>query len=248
MTNRSKPHITAIIATSLNGKISTDVNTRAKFTSVNDFHHLETQVSLCDAVIFGANTLRAYGTSLSIKDPKLIKERQARHQQPQPLHIVCSPSGNLKPDWAFFSQPIPRGLITTKEGLNTWHENINTFPNCNNDIQYSSKEGEKSYFQNIFISESSIINWHFILDNLQNMNINKIAILGGEKLITSFLKDKLIDDLWITICPLLILNSKAPNFCSTFLDENMHSIISLQLLEVINIKKEIFIHYTVDYL
>lgn len=251
--SKNKYQITAIVAMSLDGKISTDVNMRATFTSPNDFHHLETQVSLCDAVIFGANTLRAYGTSLLIKDPNLLRQREARQQPPQPLHLVCSPSGNLQPEWAFFSQPLPRGLITTQEGLHQWQENLKTFSLKNgfhfpeNDLNSLLNTDNAPYFDRIFTLESSQINWTYFLEKIEYLNLNKIAILGGSNLISSFLKEGLIHDLWITICPLLIGNDNAPSFLLSSALTNLSLPISLKLLEVKNIEEEIFAHYAICY-
>lgn len=253
MSSKDKCQITAIIAISLDGKISTQVNTRATFTSVNDFHHLETQVSLCDAVIFGANTLRAYHTSLSIKDPNLLNQRKIRQQPPQPLHLVCSPSGNLQPEWAFFSQPLPRGLITTQKGLHQWQENLKVF-SLKHDLDVSEYDlklaltmNSLPYFKYFFLMESSGINWTHFLNQIQHLNLTKIGILGGSKIVSSFLKEALIDDLWITICPLLIGNINAPTFLlSSFLEESSLP-ISLKLLEVKNIEEEIFAHYAICY-
>ncbi len=253
MFNQNKFQITAIIAMSLDGKIGIDVNMRATFTSPNDFHHLETQVSLCDAVIFGANTLRAYGTSLSIKDSDLLRQREARQQPPQPLHLVCSPSGNLQPEWAFFSQPLPRGLITTQEGLHQWQENLKAFSLKNvlnvheNKLKSLLNIDNQPYFHHVFTLESSQINWTYFLKKIQYLNLNKIAILGGGNLISSFLKEGLIDDLWVTICPLLIGSVNAPSFLLSSVLDNLSLPISLKLLEVKNIEEEIFAHYVILY-
>lgn len=253
MPSLKKCQITAIIAISLDGKISTDVHKRATFTSPHDFHHLQTQVSLCDGVIFGANTLRAYGTSLSIKDPDLLKQREARRQPPQPLHLVCSPSGNLQPEWAFFSQPLPRALITTHEGLHQWQENLKAFSLKNglnipeNELKSILNIAHQPYFHQFFLLESAEINWQDFLDKIEHLNLNNIAILGGAKLISSFLKEGLIDDLWITICPLLIGNGNAPSFLLASILEGLSLPISLKLLEFEKVEEEIFAHYAIVY-
>ncbi len=84
------PKITAILAISLDGSISSAEDTAARFSSKTDLFHLEQQIALCDGIIFGASTLRAYGTTITVKNPQLLKERQQRNLSPQPLNIVCS--------------------------------------------------------------------------------------------------------------------------------------------------------------
>lgn len=113
---RMRPNVVVVLAMSADGKISKDANLPARFGSDADRAHLATQIAQADGVLMGANTLRAYQTSLTLRDPRLLAQRVARGQDPQPLHFICSGSGQLDSTWRFFRQPIPRGLITTPEG------------------------------------------------------------------------------------------------------------------------------------
>lgn len=222
--------VTAILAMSIDGKISTASDQPARFNSKADLEHLESQIARYDAIVFGGNTLRAYGTSLVIKNPQLLKQRQENNQPLQPLNIVCSPSGNLYPTLPFFSQSLPRALLTTPQGLINWRKNIKN--TINND----------HFFEQIFIFNTPF-NWQNILTELSNLNYKKIAILGGSQLISSLLKENLIDDLWLTICPLIIGTKTATNL----LDNNLFSSsIELKLIEVKQIEQEIFLHYLIN--
>ncbi|BAQ64761.1 5-amino-6- [Geminocystis sp. NIES-3709] len=223
--------MSAIVAMSVDGKISTASDKPARFSSKADLKHLETQISGYDAIVFGGNTLRAYGTSLVIKNPFLLEKRRENNQPLQPLNIVCSPSGNINPTLPFFCQSLPRGLLTTDKGLIHWHEKINTF----------NQENDNNFFQEIFTFNYPF-NWRDILQQLHFLNYRKIGILGGSKLISSLLKENLIKDLWLTICPLIIGTKTATNL----LDNNLlNRSINLTLIEVKQIDQEIFLHYLV---
>ena len=225
------PKITAILAMSLDGKISTHTNKPARFSSSEDLAHLEKQISLCDAIVFGANTLRAYGTSLTIKNPELLQQRKKLSLPPQPLHIVCSASGKLDPNWRFFSQPIPRALLTNEVGKQNWRKQIEHLaPNVQEDI----------FFPTYFISKTDI-KWQEIIYRLNKKGYQKIAILGGAKLIYSLLQENLIDDIWLTICPLVIGGEEAPKLFHDF-----QKPLSLKLLELTSIDSEIFAHYLIN--
>ncbi|MGL6341735.1 MAG: riboflavin deaminase, partial [Waterburya sp.] len=76
----NRPETTAILAMTADGKISDYQRSPARFGSINDKTHLEKQVSLVDGVLFGADTLRAYGTTISISNPKLLEARVERRQ------------------------------------------------------------------------------------------------------------------------------------------------------------------------
>jgi 5-amino-6-(5-phosphoribosylamino)uracil reductase len=103
---------TLVLAMTVDGKIADSDRSAAKFSSPEDFRHLEEQVAQADAVLIGAGTLRIHGTTMRVLDPELIQARMQRGQSPQPIQIVCSRSGNLDPDLKFFRQPVPRWLLT----------------------------------------------------------------------------------------------------------------------------------------
>ena len=120
-----RPQTTVILAMTADGKIADKARSPARFGSNRDKTHLETQISLVDGVIFGAGTLRAYGTSLPITDQELIEARQKRRQNKQPIHIVVSASGKIDAQSKFFQQPIPRWLLTTSENIAIFAKNSN---------------------------------------------------------------------------------------------------------------------------
>ena len=109
------PHTTVILAMSADGKITDCALTAARFGSANDKSHLEQQVANHDAVLFGNDTLRAYGSTLRVTSPDLVKQRELQGKPPQPVQIVCSRSREFDPNWRFFQQPIPRWLLTGQD-------------------------------------------------------------------------------------------------------------------------------------
>nr|WP_242045210.1 dihydrofolate reductase family protein [Anabaena catenula] len=83
-----------------------------------DTTHLEKQIAASHAVLFGAGTLRVYGTTITVSDSTLLQQRTKENRTPQPVHIVISSSDHLNPDIKFFQQPVKCWLITTKVGAN----------------------------------------------------------------------------------------------------------------------------------
>ncbi|WP_416673947.1 RibD family protein [Egbenema bharatensis] len=222
-----RPHITVILAMSADGKI-TDVNrSPARFGSAADKAHLETQIARSDAVLFGAQTLRAYGTSLSITNRALLQQRSLNQQPPQPTHIVCSRSGQLSPDLPFFQQPIPRWLITAPAREQFWRDRL-----------------EFSRILTPF-TESGAIEWCSALTQLSHLRIQTLLVMGGGQLIASLLANHFIDELWLTVCPLLLGGSDAPTpvegagFPASLAPR-------LHLLSVETIEQEVFLHYAVQ--
>nr|WP_041620104.1 RibD family protein [Stanieria cyanosphaera] len=220
-----RPETTVILAMSADGKISDYQRSPARFGSPQDKVHLEEQVALVDAVLFGAGTLRAYGTTLPVTNPQLLQQRQQQHLRDQPIQIVVSASGNFSSQLRFFSQPIPRWLITTAEAAKLWQQ--------------------RQQFEQILVTDLIQLNpWQTIFKQLKKLGINRLAILGGGELVASLLKENLIDQLWLTVCPVIFGGKDAPTPVEGkgFLAAQA---TNLELISVKQIEQEVFLHYRV---
>lgn len=219
---RHRPHLTVILAMTADGKIADYLGSAARFGSAHDKAHLEQQVANADGVLFGAGTLRAYGTTMSVSNPTLLKSRLTKGKPQQPLQIVVSASGNLDPQWRFFQQPVPRWLITTSENNARWSE----------------------HFDRIIVADrlDARINWTVTLQQLFQLGLNNLAVLGGGELVASLLAVEALDELWLTLCP-VIFGGMAPTPVGGqgWIQSNSKK---LRLLEVRQIEQELFLHYS----
>lgn len=217
----NRPHTSVILAMSADGKIADAHQSAARFASATDKMRLEQHLSRMDAALFGANTLRAYHTSLAIRHPDFLAYRQQQGLSPQPIQIVCSNSGHLDPQMKFFQQPFPRWLITQSDKVPTWKN--------------------RGLFEYILACGD----WHSIFRQFTALGIKKLAILGGGELIASLLAEDLIDEIYLTICPLLLGGNKAatPLGGTGFMADYARK---LQLLSVETVEQEIFLHYRLE--
>ncbi|HEY9607838.1 RibD family protein [Allocoleopsis sp.] len=224
-----RPYTTVVLAMSTDGKIADVARSPARFSSKSDRTHLETQIALADGVLFGASTLRAYGTTLGISNPQLLQLRQQGGVPPQPVQIVCSGSANLDPQMRFFRQQVPRWLLTTTAGATSW--------------QKEQALGVGS-FERILVADTSTggIDWNNAFQQFFQLGVGRLAILGGGELVAALLAADLIDEFWLTVCPLILGGRTAPTpvegegFLSTLAR-------SLELLSVQTIEQEVFLHY-----
>ena len=235
----NRPHITVVLAMSADGKIADATRRAARFPSEVDKAHLESQVALADATLFGAGTLRAYGTTLPVLSRALIEERRSRHQPDQPIQIVCSAMGKLNRDWPFFQQLVPRWLITTAEGIQCWR---------------SGSSGHRLFSQ-VLINERPF-NWQAVMQDLHSgksglsetsrrLPIERLLVMGGGELVASLLSENLIDELYLTICPLLIGGKTAPTPVGG-LGFTLPRTPQLRLQSSHVKGDEVFLHYKVD--
>lgn len=220
----NKLHTTVVLAMSADGKIADFLSSPARFASSTDRAHLEKQIAIADGVLFGASTLRAYGTTLGISDPQLLKQRQENNKPLQPIQIVCSRLALIDPNLRFFRQPLPRWLLTTDAGAKHWQG--------------------KPEFERVLVQEIAQfgINWQNALQQLAELGLQRLAVLGGGELVASLLTANLIDELWLTVCPLILGGKNAPTPVAG--DGFLASLAPrLQLLSVEAIDQEVFLHY-----
>ena len=223
---QNRPHLTVILAMTADGKIADYQGSAARFGSANDKAHLERQVSDADGILFGAGTLRAYGTTMSVSSLDLLQERQTRGKPSQPVQIVVSASGNLNSQWRFFQQSVPRWLVTTS----------------GNDARWLRQE-----FERIIIASEreSQIDWRAVLQQLSQLGLHKLAVLGGGELIASLLAVDAIDELWLTLCPVIFGGNSAPTPVGGqgWLQSKSKK---LRLLEIRQVEQELFLHYSFE--
>lgn len=224
--SRLLPHTTVVLAMSADGKIAEVSRAPARFGSPIDKAHLEKQVAQADAVLFGAGTLRAYGTTLRVSQPDLLKHRQQAGKPPQPVQIVCSRSLEFGRSDRFFSQPVPRWLLTTASDA---------------EVRRCQRE-----FERVLVMETldHSIDWLSAFHQLFELGLHRMAILGGGDLVASVFAANLVNELWLTVCPLVLGGSAAPTPVAG-LGFPASLAPRLELLEVCPIEQEVFLHYRV---
>jgi len=173
----SIPRVTIVIASSLDGRIAFPEGGESHLGSEEDKRMLNQSLSMVDATIFGLGTLKAHESTYLIKN--LNENNEAKISKKQPISIIASNSKKFNRNWKYFRQPIRRWLITSNKVDNL----------LNNDFE------KELLFEN---------SWERTLISLKKQGINNLAIIGGAKLINSFIKEDLITDIKITIIPQII--------------------------------------------
>lgn len=214
-----------ILAMTADGKIADKTRSPARFSSQRDQAHLEQRISEVDGVLFGAGTLRAYGTTLRVSNPQLLEARQQQNKPLQPAQIVCSASAKIDPQLRFFEQPVPHWLLTTSKGAKFW------------------QDAPEAKFERILVAESDgQIDWIAAFKQFSELGFQRMAILGGGNLIASLVSQDLIDEFWFTVCPLILGGETAP----TPVEGEGFSMPEAKELELINVEafeQEVFLHY-----
>ena len=213
-----RPEIILIIAISLDGRIAFPQGGESHLGSEHDRKLLNQSLFKVDATLFGSGTLKAHQSTFLIKKKYFFRNRKEISVN-QPISIIAGNSKNFSKSWRYFNQPIRRWLISSDSNI---------------------KDSKVNFDKTIIYKNS----WLHTLNILKKDGIKRIALLGGAKLIESFLKEDLIDEIKITICPKLIggqytwIPFKEKNDIFNF--DNRWKIKMTKVLKT----SEVFIHYT----
>ena len=213
-----RPEIILIIASSLDGRIAFPQGGESHLGSEYDKKLLNKSLTKVDATLFGSGTIKAHQSTFLIRKKQFFTNRKEISVN-QPISIIAGNSQNFSKTWRYFNQPIRRWLISSNRNI----------------------KDSKFNFDKILFYEKS---WLHTLNILKKEGIKRIALLGGSKLIESFFKEDLIDEIKITICPKVIggkytwIPFKEKNEIFNF--ENKWKIKMTKVLKT----SEVFIHYT----
>jgi 5-amino-6-(5-phosphoribosylamino)uracil reductase len=226
MVNPSALSTTVVLGMTVDGKISATDPRAARATDAADQEHLEYQVSLADLILVGAGTIRAEGSTFTVRNPELLAARAARGQSPQPIAGVVSRSLDLSVDLPFFSQNVERWILTTRDSIKR-----NQQPTLSN-------------LAKLVDLGDTDLNWDQAYTLLEKQGVRKVVALGGGDLTATLLEAGRIDDLWLTVWPVIYGGRDAPSPVEGkgFIP---NSAPSLKLIESRQIGSELFLHYQV---
>lgn len=209
------------LAISLDGKISSVIKSADRFPSDNDRRRMDELRFEADAVLLGASTIREGPFPIKLRYPDLAEKRK------HPINIVLSQNLLLPLQSKFFdSQETQRLIFTTSLAPKDKIESI-------------SKTSE------LVIIEGDTITPEQVVQELAKRKINSLLIEGGGEVMFSFLKSQLIDEMFVTICPLILGGKHAP----TLVEGDGFSLKDAPRLELIKSEEksgELFLHYKVN--
>ena len=214
-----RPHVIINCAMSADGKIALPSRKQVRISCNEDIKRMYNLRNEVDAVLVGI------GTILS-DDPKLtIKEKYVKNPK-QPLRIVLDSICRTPKD-ALVLNDSAKTLIITKKG------NEKQF-----DCKHIGVVGCK-------IDNEGYIDLNCVLDLLSKKGVKKLLVEGGSTVIWSFLKKKLVDDLFIYIGPYVIGGKDTPTVADGSGIKNENELLSLRIVNVKRLDEGALIQYKV---
>lgn len=209
-----QPLVEIVCATSIDGKIADFTRAPTRIASKRDRLFLHDRLRVSDATMFGAGTLRALQSGLYLEaDPKN-----------ELTQIVVSRRNSFDRNMPFFREGNSQRWLVTSE------------PPSNE---------TKSLFDEVFFTvtpENGQIDWVGVLAQMRSRGVQRICCGGGGELSASLIQQNVVDEIRLTIAPLVIGGRLAP----TLTDGDNNTLAESRRFELVNcnsVDGEIFAHY-----
>jgi 5-amino-6-(5-phosphoribosylamino)uracil reductase len=183
------PQLRLVLAVSLDGRLAPAEGGAAQLGGSGDRRVLEESLAWADGCLIGAETLRLHGSTCLIHAPDLLEQRHGAARPPQPASLVVSRSGQFPAQLPFFQQPIDRWLLAPASPASV--------PDQPSDQAPDQRHLHVPGFQRHLPLEP----WPRLLSGLAAEGLERLLVLGGAQLAASLLREGLIDELQLTLCP-----------------------------------------------
>jgi 2,5-diamino-6-(ribosylamino)-4(3H)-pyrimidinone 5'-phosphate reductase len=213
------------MAISADGKISTRKRERMALGSRIDRDMMDRLRSRVDAVIIGAGTLTVDGFPLIVRNSEIRKILSKKRPLPHPVNVILSRKLDI---------PVRRPIF--------WYENIQRIIFTTRAAKKERCKRFEKYCEVVVLPTRNYLKR--AMEILFERGMKKVLVEGGGELNYTFFKEKLVDELYLTVTPRIIGGSGAPTLVDGigFLKDNH---VSLELVSSRRLYQEVFLRYRV---
>jgi 2,5-diamino-6-(ribosylamino)-4(3H)-pyrimidinone 5'-phosphate reductase len=214
-----RPYVIINCAMSADGKIASPKRKQMRISSEEDLQRMYRLRHEVDAVLVGIETILT-------DNPKLtVKESYVPHPK-QPLRVILDSKGRTPSD-ALALNTMSKTLIFTTPGYKRMYEGAH--------IEVVECRADDEGFVNV----------NDVLEILIRKGVQKILVEGGGTIIWNFLKNKIVNDLYVFIGACIIGGKDTPTVAD---GEGVHGEegIPLRIVSVQRLGSGVLIHYQLN--
>ena len=209
-----RPYVTINCAMSADGKIASPSGKQLRISSDEDIDRMYCLRNDSDAVLVGIETVLS-------DDPKLTVKQACVLEVKNPIRVVLDTHCRT-----------PENALVVNEDAKT--------------LIISGKKCDKNFGNNVELIQSEtnkdgLIDLEKLLEILYNYGIKTLMVEGGSRIIWSFLKQKLVDEMFVYIGPMIIGGKNTPTLADG--EGIIKEPIPLEIVEVQSIGPGILVHY-----
>ncbi len=210
----NRPYVTINCAMSADGKIASPSGKQIRISCDEDIKRMYLMRNDNDAVLVGV------GTILS-DDPKLTVKEIYVSEVKNPIRVVLDTHCKTPESALVINKDAKTLIVTGKKCDKKFSENVEIIQ-CETD-----KDG--------------LIKLEKLLGILLDRGIKTLMVEGGSRVIWNFLKNKLVDEMFVYIGPMIIGGKNTPTLAS---GEGIEKeLIPLEIVDVQSIGPGILVHY-----
>ena len=203
----NRPHVIINCAMSADGKIALPTRKQFRISCDEDIERMYRLRDKSDAVLVGI------GTILS-DDPKLTVKEKYVDRVNQPIRIILDANCETPVGALAVNNQAKTFIITSKECNKKFNDNVEI-------IQCKT-------------NNNGLIDLKSLLKILYNREIKTLMVEGGGTVIWSFINQRLVDDLYVYMAPMIIGGINTPTMAD---GKGIKSHDELIFLEIVNISK-----------
>jgi len=192
--NPRRPYVLVNMAMTADGKIATANRAVTSFGSACDHEHLLELRATADAVMAGARTVDSVPINLGPGPARFRRLRLQRGLDEYNLRVIVTGSGSIDPGAKIFRQRFsPILILTTRSAY--------------------AKERRKlsALADDLIVCGETEINFPMALNRLRvKWGIKRLLCEGGGELNGALFRAGLVDELHLTVCPMIFGGHEAP--------------------------------------
>jgi 5-amino-6-(5-phosphoribosylamino)uracil reductase len=179
---------------SVDGYIDDASSRRLLLSNDEDFDRVDGERARCDAILVGANTIRADNPRLLVRSEARRADRVARGLPPSPIKVTITKGGDVDPARQFFMTGDVEKLVY-----------------CPLDVE-SGLRGRIGARATVIGVPGSPLQLLTVLADLARRGVRRLMVEGGSSVHTQFLATGLADELQLVIAPFFVGDRRGPRF------------------------------------
>ena len=212
----NKPHVIINCAMSADGKIASPSGKQLHISNEEDMKRVYSLRNEHDAVLVGIKTIQSDNPKLTVKEGYVENPKN-------PIRIILDTHCRTKIDDLAVDDKAKTLIITNGQCDKKYGSNVEVVQ-C--DIDYDG-----------------VIDLKKMLEILHNRGIKKLMVEGGSTVIWNFLKQGLVDDLYVYIGPMIIGGKYTPSMADGEGIADQTNPIRLEIVEISKLNDGLLVHY-----
>jgi len=184
-----RPYVLLSCATSADGYLDDASPERLILSGPADLDRVDEVRAGCDAILVGAQTVRADNPRLLIRDPRRSARRAARGLPAHPARVTLTATGDLDPRARFFAPGALRLVYCATPAL-----------------PLATKLSGSA----VIIDAGDPLSADFMLDDLAERGVARLLVEGGARVLGDFLAADRADELNLAVAPFFVADPAAP--------------------------------------